>query len=82
MPFYWAQRAPCTQVVLSEYLLTGHGAELCPWGMKAELAACPSKMPCFSGGHHKTAREKPRGKQLEAGAGAGSGRGRARKWGH
>lgn len=80
MPFYWAQRAPCTQVVLSEYLLTGHGAELCPWGMKAELAACPSKMPCPC--HHKAAREKPRGKQLAAGAGAGSGRGRARKWGH
>lgn len=67
MPFYWAQRVPCTQVVPSECLLTGHGAELCPRGMKAEPAACPSKMLCPRGGHHKTARAKPRGKQPAAG---------------
>lgn len=71
MPFYWAQRAPCTQVVPSECLLIGHGAELCPRGMKAEPAACPSKMLCPRGGHHKTARAKPRGKQSAAGGGQG-----------
>lgn len=69
MPFYWAQRVPCTQVLLSECLLTGHGAEFCPRSMKAELAACPSKMRCPTGGHHKTAREKPRGRQLAVGRG-------------
>lgn len=43
--------------------------------MKAEPAACPSKMLCPRGGHHKTARAKPRGKQPAAGGGAGPGSG-------
>lgn len=74
MPFDWAERAPCTQAVLSECLWTGRGAELCPRGVKAEPAARPSKTPCPVEVTTEQQERSPAGSSWQqGGAGPGSG---------